>query len=355
VKIAGGLGLLMTGAASVALTTTLASGCRSQSLVNDNGRCGPLPKVLVPAGSYPQMSEAGAVPFTVGSLTLEGSDLYVVLDPAAPGASAGEVMRVSTRGGSPVLLAEGYLFTRPAFTPTSVILGYLDSNAGAASVAAFARDGNGGGALATFTGSAPLTPPVTDGLSVYFVDGAGVESVPVDVAATPATPTLLATAFPTTLGVFGQRLLMLEPDGSVESSPIAADGGAGATLGKGSAAVPGSLVPCGAAGACWLGTGVIYQVDPAVGPLTPFAVLSGPVAAASGLAFDGTSFFVSGQSGSTAGSSAIVSLPLAGGAQVVVATLPSSTAIAVDDACVYFSTSTGIFSLLKSAVGAVIP
>ena len=43
----------MTGAASVALSF-LAAGCHSASLVTDNGRCGPVPKVLVPAGSYPQ-------------------------------------------------------------------------------------------------------------------------------------------------------------------------------------------------------------------------------------------------------------------------------------------------------------
>ena len=91
------------------------------------------------------------------------------------------------------------------------------------------------------------------------------------------------------------------------------------------------------------------------GPVAALATLTGPVAAPSGLAFDGTNFFVSGQSGPSAGSSAIVSIPGGGGAEVVVAMLPSSSAIAVDDACVYFSTSTGIFSLLKSATGAVIP
>jgi hypothetical protein len=353
VKIVGGLGLLATGAVSVAVSISVA-GCHSASLVTDNGRCGPNPKVLVSAGSYPQMSDAGGVPFTVGSMTLDGSDLYVVLDPASPGSSAGEVMRVSTHGGSPVLLAAGYLFDRPAFTPTSVILEYLDSNAGAASIAAFARDGNGGGALANFSSSALGAPPVTDNASVYFVDGGGVESAPVEPAATPPAPTLLATDFPTSLGIFGQRLLMLQPDGSADSLPLATDGGAATALGKGSAAVPGSLVSCGAS-ACWLGTGVIYQADPVAGPVAPLATLTGPVAAPSGLAFDGTNFFVSGQSGPSAGSSAIVSIPGGGGSQVVVAMLPSSSAIAVDDACVYFSTSTGIFSLLKSATGAVIP
>jgi hypothetical protein len=195
---------------------------------------------------------------------------------------------------------------------------------------------------------------VTDGVSVYFVDSAGVESVPLDSPTAAPTPTLLAAELPTGIGVFGQHLLLLEADGNVDSLPIGADAGGATTIGKGSAAIPGSLVPCGAS-ACWLGTGVIYQIDPATGPLTTLANLTGPVAAPSGLAYDGTSSFVSGQSGPTATSSAIVSVSGASGAQVVVAMLPSSSAIAVDDACVYFSTSTGIFSLLKSATGAVIP
>ncbi|HEY4395875.1 MAG TPA: hypothetical protein VGP64_17545 [Polyangia bacterium] len=346
-KIVGGLGLLMTGAASI-----LAAGCHSGNLVTDNGRCGPNPKVLVPAGSYPQMSDAGAVPFTVGSMTLDGSDLYVVLAPAAPGATSGEVMRVSTRGGSPVLVAEGYLFDPPAFTPSSVILGYVDPKVNAASIVTFARTGNGEVTVANLT--ALSAPPVTDGVSVYFVDSAGVESVPLDSPTAAPTPTLLAAELPTGIGVFGQHLLLLEADGNVDSLPIGADAGGATTIGKGSAAIPGSLVPCGAS-ACWLGTGVIYQIDPATGPLTTLANLTGPVAAPSGLAYDGTSSFVSGQSGPIATSSAIVSVSGASGAQVVVAMLPSSSAIAVDDACVYFSTSTGIFSLLKSATGAVIP
>jgi hypothetical protein len=334
----------------------LAAGCHSASLVTDNGRCGPIPKVLVPAGSYPQMSDAGAVPFTVGSMTLSGSDLYVVLNPAAPGSDSGEVMRVSTHGGTPELISAGYLYDAPAIvTSDDVILEYLDSKAGAVSIFESVLNGtNGGGPVATFPSSMLSAPPVTEDGPVYFVDGGGVESAPRGGGAIPAAPTLLATAFPTTLGVFGQRLLMLEPDGSVDSLPLGVDGGAATTIGNGSAAIPGSLVSCGAA-ACWLGTGVIYQIDPSAGPLTPLATLTGPVADPSGLAFDGTDFFVSGQSGPSAASSAIVSIPAQGGAQVVVANLPSSTAIAVDDACVYFSTSTGIFSLLKSATGAVIP
>jgi hypothetical protein len=356
VRFAGGLGVLLSGAASI-----LMAGCHGSSLVPDNGRCGPTPKVLVSAGAYAGLFDAGSVDDTVRAILLDGSDLYVVLQPTSLGpkmtsGSPDGVLRVSTYGGSSVLLASGAFLEAPAFTPTSVIVGEEDGQVDPTNIVSIPRDGSAPAILASLPGTDTLfTPMVTDGTSVYFADNGGVESVPVVPAATPATPTtLVANQVPSTLAVFGQRLLMFFNDGEVDSLPIGADAGVTTQIGQASAAVQGSVVSCGAA-ACWLGTGEIDQIDPASGPATTVAVLTGAVASASGLAFDGTTFFVSGQSSPTATSSAIVSVPGGGGAQTVVATLPSSTAIAVDDACVYFSTSTGIFSLLKSAQGIVVP
>lgn len=359
-KIAGGLGLLVTAAASVALST-VPTGCHSASLEPDNGRCGPIPKLLVSAGAYAGLFDAGSVDDTVRTIMLDGTDLYVVLEPASLGpkvtsGSPDGVLRVSVRGGSPVLIASGAFLEAPAFTPSSIIVGGAESQTGPTNIFSVPRDGGAPSILATLAlGNNLFAPPVTDGTSVYFADLGGVESVPVVPAATPAIPTtVVANQVPSTLGVFGQRLLMLFNDGEADSLPLGADAGVAAPIGQASAAVPGSLVPCGA-DACWLGTGEIDRIDPTSGPVITVATLSGPVAFPSGLAFDGTSFFVAGQTSSAATSSAIVTVPVSGGPQVVVATLPSSSAIAVDDACVYFSTSTGIFSLLKSARGAVVP
>jgi hypothetical protein len=356
VKIVGGAGLLFVGAASI-----VTGGCHGSSLVTDNGRCGPTPKLLIGASAYQGAADASGVQDGVSSMAVDGQDLYYVLSAqAAPGfpavSGAGAVMRISTYGGTPTQIAEGAAFETPAFTPTSVLLAEMGvgASAGEVYIVSVPRDGSAPAILGTVATTQLLTPAVTDGTSVYFADGNGVESVPLTPAASPAVPTRLSTEFPSNIGVFGPSLLMLLPDGSVDSLPLGADGGAATTIGTGSAAIPGTLVSCGAS-ACWLGTGEIDQIDPTSGPLATLAALTGPVADPSALVFDGTSFFVSGTGGLSATSATIASVPSAGGAQVVVATLPSSGPIAVDDACVYFATSTGIFSLLKSAQGIVVP
>jgi hypothetical protein len=363
VKIVGGSGLLglllFMGAASIA-----AAGCHGTSLVPSNGRCGANPLLLVGASAYPGISDAAGVQVGVSAMAIDGKDLYFVLDAeAAPGfpvtgaAGGGAVVRVSTYGGTPTEIAGGASFAGPAFTPTSVILGVTGAAGASADeldIVSVPRDGSAPAILGAATIGPLFIPPATDGTLVYFTDGKGVESVPLTPAASPAVPTGLTPEYPSSLGVFGQHLLMLMPDGNVESLPIGADGGAATTIGAGSAAIPGTLVSCGAS-ACWLATGEIDQIDPAAGPLATVAALTGPVADPSAMVFDGTNFFVSGRNNPASVSSAIASVPGQGGAQVVVATLPSSTSIAVDDACVYFSTSTGIFSLLKNAQGAVVP
>ena len=359
-KLVGGLGLAVTVAVSSAASIS-AAGCHSASLVTDNGRCGPTPRLLVGAAAYAGLFDAGSVDDAVRTITLDGTDLYVVLQPASLGpkvtsGSPDGILRVSTYGGSPVLIASAAFLEGPAFTPTSLIVGEGVSETSPTNFLSIPRDGSAPAILASLPSTDTLyAAPVTDGTSVYFVDIGGVESVPVVPAATPATPTtLVANQSPATLGLFGQRLLMFFNDGEIDSLTIGADAGVAAQIGKASAAVPGSVVSCDA-DACWLGTGEIDRIDPVAGPVATVAALTGPVGYPTGLAFDGTTFFVSGQSSPTAISSAIVSVRASGGAQVLVATLPSSSAIAVDDACLYFSTSTGIFSLLKSAMGAVIP
>jgi hypothetical protein len=364
VKIVGGLGALRASAVSLAVAvSSLAAGCHGGSLVPDNGRCGPNPKLLVGANAYFGAADAGnGVEYAVAALAINQTNLYFVLAPAAgPGfpavPAAGAVMRVSTYGGAVTEMTTGDVFQAPAFTPTSVILvgNSVSLSPPLVDIVSFPLLGNTGSVLGTASNTTASTAPATDGATVYFGDGNGVESVSAEPTLDPPpAPARVAIAFPTSIGVFGQRLVMLEPDGSVDSLPIGADGGAATTIGQGSAAVPGSLVACGAS-ACWLATGEIDQIDPTSGPLATIATLSGPVASPASLVYDGTSFFVEGQSGPAAVTSSIVSVPGQGGAQVLVATLPSSGAIAVDDACVYFSTSTGIFSLLKSAQGAVIP
>jgi hypothetical protein len=94
-------------------------------------------------------------------------------------------------------------------------------------------------------------------------------------------------------------------------------------------------------GSSWRSTGAVAPVPAAV---TEFSYLL----------FDGTDFFIIGRQGATQTTS-IARVP-PGGPPVIVATLPyQSSGLAVDDACVYFGTPTGIFSLHKGAQNVVVP
>jgi hypothetical protein len=357
VKIDGGLGLLVTGAAAIAVI-----GC-GRDLTAGNGRCGPTPQLLVAASAFPVDAAVGITQSSVTGMVLDGSDLYFAVNPTlTPGTPAtatgpGAVMHVSTYGGSPTQLAGGYAFRVPTLTSTSVILGEMGvyPSTSEVDIATVPRSGGAQTTLATFD-SVLFLSPVSDGTSVFFSDGTGVESVPFAPPSPPVTPTRLSPAYPSNIGVFGQSLLMLMPDGEVLSLPIgAADAGTISMLGVGATSVPQTLIPCGN-DACWLGgDGEIDQMDPATGAVTLAITLTGSVAQPLGLVYDGATFFVVGQNNASATSAAIVSVPGSGGAQNVVAILPAPGPIAVDDACVYFSTSTGIFSLQKGSQSVVVP
>lgn len=346
----------------VPIAGLLAAGCQ-HTLNPDNGRCGPTPRALVADLAFAG-DAGGSVQAQITSMVLDGSDLYFVVGPQpAPGnpaqaaaGMAGAVMRVSTYGGTPAAIAGGYAFVRPALTPSTVILAETTvSGTGEVDIATVPRGGGTQTTLATLTGTALFSPPVTDGTSIYFGDGSGLESVPLAPPSTPVTPTRLSPASVNNLAVFGQSLLMLFPTGDIESLPLGAgDAGVETSLGTSLPSTPQTLIACGS-DACWLAGADIDEIAPAGGAVATTATVTGPVAAPTGLVFDGMNFFVVGTAGTSTGTAAIARVPRQGGPQVVVATLPSSGPIAVDDACVYFATPTGIFSLQKNAEGVVLP
>jgi hypothetical protein len=352
----------MLSAAAVAVGSL--AGCQGEKLVADNGRCGPTPHLLVSAADYPVDAGVGSVQLGVTGMVLDGSDLYFAVNgpsaslpgslpaPTVPGA----VMRVSTYGGAPMQIAGGYAFQTPTLTPDSVLLGETPiSSDRELSIASVSRAGGTPTILATVIDDMLNTSPVTDGTAVYFSDSHGLESVPLAPASPPAAPTtVLSQAPPANIGVFGQQLLLVMQAGDIEILPVATgDAGTSVTSpGLGPKPIPQTLTSCGG-DACWLVAGAIEQVDPTAGSWTMIG-LSGSVVDPSGLVFDGKSFFLVGGSSAAAGA-AIVSVPSQGGPEFVVATLSSAGPIAVDDACVYFGTPTGIFSLLKNADGVVVP
>lgn len=340
-----------------------AAGCHgSDTLTGQKARCGPTPTLLVSAASY-WRADAGAGTISVVGMTVGGSDLYfsVVVDSTPPvPIRPGALMQVSTDGGAPTQLAGGYEFQTPLATPTSVIVGVLDASTYLGGILSVPRDGGAPTPLLTFDDEL-TTPPITDGASVYFGTGTGtIDSVPLTPGASPSSPTELAAELTVGIAVVGQRLLVLTPAGGINQIPIGPNGAGSETtlvvpLGDW---VRQSLIACGA-DACWLTSQALEQVDPTSGVVSSADLSGGAVAYPVSLAFDGTNFFALGTTTSpNTSSSAAIERIVPGGAPVTVANIPASSyysgGFAVDDACVYFTTSTGIYSLSSSATGVAV-
>jgi hypothetical protein len=341
-----------------------AAGCHgADTLTPQAARCGATPRLLVSAASYWE-ADAGSGTASVVGMAVGGSDIYfsVVVDSTPPvPIRPGALMHVSTDSGAATQLVGGYEFQAPVVTPTSVIVGVLDASSYAGGILSVPRNGGAATPLLTFNDELFL-PPVTDGASLYFIDNAGVQSIPLAAGAAAASPTQLSSEQPLGgLGVFGQRLLLLSQAGAIEEISIGSRAaGAETVLDVGTGDwVRQSLITCGV-NACWLANGAVQEIDPIGGGVsTPASLSGGLVMNPMFFAFDGTNFFVLGTSTSTAsGDMAIERIP-PGGAPVTVANLPSSqfslSGFAVDDACVYFTTPAGIYSLSSSAEGVVVP
>jgi hypothetical protein len=358
----------------------LATGCLGAGTLGDapaNGRCGATPRLLVSASSYPVTP--GATDVYVSAIAVDGPDVYYVLSEWGANISYGElivepqeagaVMRVPAAGGQPVQVAGGYVFEAPTFTPTSLILGeanLVDGGTSGGAIVSLPRDGSPPTTLVGLDTNDWFAPsgqsPVTDGTFVYYVDELGVEVVPASPDSAGGKPTLIASESPFRLGIFGQRLLLFT-SGAVESLPLgSSDAATETTLATG---LPDGAVEVAACGnnACWLDEplSVLEEIDPAGGPVKTIANLSGQFQSTGNVVFDGTTFFIEGtyaeEVSTGLGTMAIARVPGDGGPSVRLVTVPESHgggALAVDDACVYFASSAGIFSLAKTAEGAVV-
>jgi len=342
------------------LACILMAACSSNgNLTSQNGRCGPMPNLLVSSASLPG-ADAGSGHFIVG-MALDGSDLYfsVGTDPYSGSVFPGSLMHVSTLGGPATQLASGYQFQAPVVTSTSVIVGANSPSTFTGAILSIPRGGGAPTPLVDLGNDELVTRPATDGTTLYFAANAGVQSVSLTPDPSPALPTMLSSDNASGLGLFGQTLLVLV-HGRINGIPIGSSaGGAEVQLAvppgpPASASQP--LIACGA-NVCWVAQ-TIEQMAPAGGPVTtPVNLPNEPYLAPPSLLSDGTNFFVVVSPGNSYNNTAIERAPLQGGAAATVATLSSSTVLglAADDACLYFSTQTGIYSLLKSAEGVVIP
>ena len=293
-------------------------------------------------------------------LVANASDLYYVISwaenqgPLFSPILAGSVLRVPLRGGAPTLVASGFMFTRPVLTTSSVLLGerntYPNANRDAIVSIPLPGDATSGGATLASMDTL-IAGPVTDGSNVYFADSAGIEAVSLADGSAAATVVTIVPYTCNTMAVFGQRLLFILPQGSVNSVPLPPQAGSPiASLGT-CAPGPALLMPCGS-DACWLdeGANAMMRMDPAGGPMATIP-LQGSLTSPLDVAFDGSNFYtIGGNSGVT---ERLARMALDGSGSTILATMPASGggSVAVDDACVYWGNALGIFSLAKTAAG----
>jgi len=341
-----------------------AAGCHSEEpLTPQPSRCGATPRLLVSAASYWQV-DAGDGIIHVEGMAVGGSDLYFSLGiqsttpmPMNPGA----LMHVSTYGGAVTQLADGYQFKTPVVTPTSVLVPVVDQSALSGGILSVPRNGGSPTPLVTLYGDGLSLPPVTDGTSVYFnTDLGAVGAVPLTPGGSAAVLEPQGSNYLLGMGVFGQQLVLLHGNGRIDELPTgASDAGAETMLGMTSNLIfPRSFISCGGL-ACWIsGDGTIEQLDPTTGVIS--ALPGGPIPGELSFSFVGNNFFGVAESDPvTSANVTIERVPQQGGASVTVVVLPAADdsigGLAVDDACVYFTTPSGIYSLSSGATGVVVP
>jgi hypothetical protein len=297
----------------------------------------------------------------VGTIIASTSDLYYSIYVIQSGRAGfflpGSVMRIPLGGGQSTQVASGSLFGQPLLTATSVLFlasNTLPNNASNAIISVPLSGGPPTPIVTLASGDGFLNGIATDGTFVYFGDQRGLEAVPLaSDSGNPAPVPVVPGALTDGIGVFGRHLIFTLPQGSVESVPLPAQANSPVTTLGTTGPAPVDLTSCGS-NACWLdqGSNALEEIDPRGGRITTIATLTGPLANAFTFAFDGTDFYVTGTDASQTIQS-LARVPGDGGCPVIIASMPpsDSIAVAVDDECVYWSSSNGIFSLAKSADG----
>lgn len=339
-------------------------------------RCGVTPRMLVSASAlvgastFPVPPDAGTVTAEVPALVASASDLYftasvVTANPGVANSSlGGSLMRVPLGGGSPTLVASaGQFVGRPVLTTTRLLAGARNTSGDAILSVPLA-----GGAPTTLvalgSGDSLLSGLAADDSFVYFGDSSGVEAFPLSPGSGTPSIVTLSTDSPDGLGIeppvpdgggldaglaVGPQLLFALSQGGVESVPLPPQAGALATTAAPSAAGFVHFFVCGS-NTCWLETGgTIKVINPANGAVTTLASLKGALSRADDIVFDGIDFYVTWSD--AANTRSLARIPAGGGCPTLVGTTSGGGGIAVDDECVYWSSSAGIFSLAKTVQG----
>jgi hypothetical protein len=310
-------------------------------------KCGATATELVDLHSLATKIDA---PFIAApSLTVDATSVYFVFD--------NTLMRVPIRGGSVTTMfplnTDPHLdlgSVRVIVTPTGAILHVIDGTANEQIVRVPIQ---GGAATTLASSNGTIGAFGTDQQDVYFVDQGGTKAVPADGGSVRLITAQVTAAeqtggFGGSLAVVGTNLIVTtgEQGGAVVTVPIR--GGPPTTL---ATAQPNASFPmsCGSATCWWMGAtpagvagsqgpGAIARLD-SNGNVTTLA--QAPYFPWS-LVFDGTDFFET--VGCDVCDGSLLRIPAAGGPP---AALGSGTYAAVDESCLYWSTSAGIFSKKK--------
>lgn len=319
-------------------------------------RCDVTPRLIVSADDFPRPPLAAAV--GVSSIVPSAPDLYYSLyaiDNSGIYLSA-PLLRIALSGGDATVLASDAWYSGRLRLPGHIIVTATDTS----------QAGRGDAILDLPTSHEPMTTLftlpsddrigngfATDGMFVFFDGRGGIEAVPL-MAAQPGTPalTLVPDAITDGLAVLGQQLFFSRPQGELQSVDLPARSDGAVTMLGRTGVAPVDLTACGNQ-VCWLDevNNALEQIDPGGGAVTTLLTLTGELASAENLGFDGENFYVLGDDG--ANTETIARIPRAGGCAVPVVSMPrnSSQAFAVDDECLYWSNTDGIFSIVKSAAG----
>ena len=321
-----------------------------------DGRCGTAPRMLMSASSIPTPTDAGPVTVGFGTVTASPAGLYVTTYASSDAPSGllvgGGAMLVPFDGGQPTPILSGYLVRRPLLTATAAI---FDANA--------VPSGNGdilfsvpfsGGpttTIATVSDGPIVNGFATDGTYLYFSTVRGIQAVAIQNGGNPNFITL-SNAFPVDiLGAYGPRLIVGLAQGQLESLPLPpAPNGFVTTLGTGPAG-PTDMAPCGPM-ACWLGgTNTIEGIDPAGGAPRSLVELAGEVTDAYDVSFGGSYAYVIGSDPNRT-QDALERVTFYDNCPLVFARMPPSDhgSVSVDDECVYWANSEGVFSLSLTSV-----
>jgi hypothetical protein len=309
--------------------------------------CSSSPTLVVGTDALIPRDAGGAV--TVWFAAHGGAVFYEALAFTTDG-QQGVIMRLPATGATPVVITSfagdpdglSVISTGLAFgIGPNARFGGDAQNVG--QIATIPFDG-GSETLLTPTNGAPSGAPVSDGQNLYYIDGDGVESVPL----TGGSPRLITNQQGMSLALWDGNIIIDDfADNQILSVP--SDGGAVTVLAADQ--VGPQLIQNCDSDVCWVNIGTpIGTLGPSVpGSLMRLGINGNPVTVAAlsdphGLAYDGEAFFVTE-------ANSLLKIPSEGGSAVVLANMSALGNVIVDNSCVYWLSLDGIYSISKGATG----